>query len=320
MAELQEQLREQQEQLRAAPKKSQWHKAKYHGKSRKEPPGANPAARIQTSSRFAALRESEGSSTDRQTEWGQVRQHEVLRSKTQDESSRQKVFWSGVPLQMAKTMETQNQQTQNKKDKQQQREDAATGEAPTSRKIRRSEDSEDTGATQDSHIVEANTTSQAGSIDRMGAGAGPQVIPLGLRYVKSNFSDAEKAFFAAAALEGTESQTHFVNPGAAMCYCRPICDKTLNPGGLTKNAARHFLRMRNTPHREYVVTMGETTKKQIHIKTGNIAAQRAGAEPPSGPQAMDWQTRKTGKKLRAPRKKDQNQRQEKKGQATILQK
>ena len=79
-------------------------------------------------------------------------------------------------------------------------------------------------------------------------------IPLTLGYGKSNFSHAGPAFFVAAAVEGRLGRTHFTNPDPEMCYRFPVSDETLNPGGLTKNATRHFLRMRNTPNRGHIIT------------------------------------------------------------------
>ena len=70
VAELQKQLRGQQNRLQAAQQESKWHKATHRGKSRKDTHKVNLTARIQTTNRFAALQESEGSSADQNAEWG----------------------------------------------------------------------------------------------------------------------------------------------------------------------------------------------------------------------------------------------------------
>ena len=108
----------------------------------------------------------------------------------------------------------------------------------------------------------------------------PEKIDLVLKYGKSNFPEAERAYFAAAAVEGGVSQTHFVNPEAEVCYRCPLCDKTLKPGGLAKNVIWRFLRLRNTPYTEYIIKTNDKSHKAIRAKTTNIATQRAGAEPP----------------------------------------
>ena len=120
-----------------------------------------------------------------------------------------------------------------------------------------------------------------------GTAGNPQQIPLQLKWVKSYFSAEEKDFFAAAAMEGEISQTHYTNPEADMCYRCPICAKVINPSPLSKHTARHFLRMRNTPNCEYLVTLQEDPKKQIRIRTGGNMARRNGADPPPLSQIQD---------------------------------
>ena len=120
-----------------------------------------------------------------------------------------------------------------------------------------------------------------------GTAGNPQQIPLQLKWVKSYFSAEEKDFFVAAAMEGKISQTHYANPEADICYRCPICAKVINPSPLSKHTARHFLRMRNTPNCEYVVTLQEDPKKQIRIRTGGNMARRGGADPPPLSQIQD---------------------------------
>ena len=114
-----------------------------------------------------------------------------------------------------------------------------------------------------------------------------QQIPLQLKWVKSYFSDEEKDFFIAAATEGKVSQTYYTNPDAETCYRCPICARALNPSGLSKHTSRHFLRMRNTPNRECIVTLHEEPRKQIRFRTGENVARRSGADPPPSPQILD---------------------------------
>ena len=113
-----------------------------------------------------------------------------------------------------------------------------------------------------------------------GTKGSPQIIRLQLHWVKSHFSEEEKDFFSAAAIEGKVSQTHYTNPDADMCFRCPICAKLRNPTGLTKHTSRHFLRMHNTPNREYRVILHEEPWKEIKIKTGGNTARRSGADPP----------------------------------------
>ena len=132
----------------------------------------------------------------------------------------------------------------------------------------------------------------------------------------ARFSESEKAYFAAAAVEGRVSQTHFVNPDAEMCYRCPICDKTLNPGGIAKNATRHFLRLRNIPHREYVIRLSETNMKTITIHTTDIATQRAGAEPPQSQTKLDAEEKRSVEEKEQGKQQQKKARKKKTGQKT----
>ena len=109
---------------------------------------------------------------------------------------------------------------------------------------------------------------------------GVQIIPLHLRRAAPYFSEEEKEYFAAAAMEGKVSQAHYTNPDADICYRCPLCAKVLNPIGLAKHTATHFLRMHNAPNKEYLVTLHEDPQRQIRIKTGGVMSQRSGADPP----------------------------------------
>ena len=80
-------------------------------------------------------------------------------------------------------------------------------------------------------------------------------------------------------MEGKVSQAHYTNPDADVCYRCPLCAKVLNPIGLAKHTATHFLRMHNAPNKEYLVTPHEDPQRQIRIKTGGVMAQRSGADP-----------------------------------------
>ena len=283
VVELQNQLREQQEQLQVAHQENEWRKVTSRRKSRKDTHEESPTAIIQTTNRFAALRDNEGSSTDQRAKKGES----PVQTEDQKKPRGQKVFWSGAQPQIIQATEKPRQHMQTKKGRPTSKGQAEITDAYAQPKNHEPSEYEELGTTQDSQKMDIITPSQTEPQGKICEGKGPQIVPLSLKYVKSNFSEAERAFFAAAALEGKVSQTHFVNPEATMCHRRPICDKTLNPGGLTKNTVRHFLRMHNTPYREYVVTIDESTNRKIHIKTGNIAAQRAGAEPPSGLQTME---------------------------------
>ena len=106
------------------------------------------------------------------------------------------------------------------------------------------------------------------------------VIQLQLRCTKSYFSEEEKEYFTAAALEGKIGQTHYTHPEVEMCYRCPLCDKVINPDGLARHTARHLLMLHNVPNREYVVTLQEDANRKISVKTGNTAARRSGADPP----------------------------------------
>ena len=72
-----------------------------------------------------------------------------------------------------------------------------------------------------------------------------------------------------------------------MCYRCPLRAKVLNPTGLSKHTARHFLRMHGTPNREYIVTLYEEPLKQIRIRTGGNMERRSGADPPTKQQIQD---------------------------------
>ena len=112
-----------------------------------------------------------------------------------------------------------------------------------------------------------------------------------MKYERADFSEAEKAYFMAAAIDRRISQTHYAGPDAETCYRCPICDKTINSNGMARNAMRHFLRPRDTPNCEYIMKLNESTNKTISFVTANIAAQRAGAVPPSQ-QRSEEQTEK----------------------------
>ena len=112
-----------------------------------------------------------------------------------------------------------------------------------------------------------------------GAQEGVQVITLHLQRMEACFSEEEKEYFLAAALGGRVSQAHYANPDAEMCYRRPSLSTILNPDGLGRHTARHFLRMRNSLNREFLVALREDPQKQIGIKTGGITARRSGADP-----------------------------------------
>ena len=91
----------------------------------------------------------------------------------------------------------------------------------------------------------------------------------------------------AAAIEGKIGQTHYTNPDADTCYRCPLCARVLNPNGLERHTVRHFLRMHNTPNREYIVTLHEEPWKQVSIPTGGNMARRSGADPPPIAQIQD---------------------------------
>ena len=132
-----------------------------------------------------------------------------------------------------------------------------------------------------------------------GTQEGVQTIPLHLRKAAPYFSEEEKEYFAAAAMEGKVSQAHYTNPDADVCYRCPLCAKVLNPIGLAKHTATHFLRMHNTPNKEYLVTLHEDPQRQIRIKTGGVMSQRSGADPPplsliQEYEDAEWQGKKDG--------------------------
>ena len=93
----------------------------------------------------------------------------------------------------------------------------------------------------------------------------PSVIPLQLKCAKPHFSEKEKEYFAAAALEGKIGQTYFTHPDVQMCYRCPLCDKVLNPDSIARRAARHFLTQRNIPNRKYVATLHDAENKKVVI-------------------------------------------------------
>ena len=113
-----------------------------------------------------------------------------------------------------------------------------------------------------------------------GVAGNPQKIKLQLVHTVSYFSEEEKDFFMAAAIEGEIGQTHYTNPDADTCYRCPLCARVLNPNGLERHTVRHFLRMHNTPNREYIATLHEEPWKQISFQTGGNTARRNGADPP----------------------------------------
>ena len=119
-------------------------------------------------------------------------------------------------------------------------------------------------------------------LQQTGAKENPAIVPLQLKCAGPHFSAEEREFFETAALEGEIGQTHYTHVDAELCYRCPLRDRVLNPNGLARHTSRHFLMLHKTQHREYVVTLVEGTQKQIRIKTGDNAACRSGADPPSG--------------------------------------
>ena len=91
---------------------------------------------------------------------------------------------------------------------------------------------------------------------------GIQIINLRLQKAPPCFSEEEKEYCMAAALEGSVSQTHYTHPDSSVCYRCPLCAKLLNPTGLAKYTSRHFLRMHDIPNREYRVMIYEDPPKK----------------------------------------------------------
>ena len=91
------------------------------------------------------------------------------------------------------------------------------------------------------------------------------MIRLHLRRTEAHFSEEEREYFFAAAIEGRISQTHYTHPDVQMCYRCPLRDKVLNPVGLGRHTTRHFPAQHNVPNREYIVTLNEEANKKVTI-------------------------------------------------------
>ena len=128
---------------------------------------------------------------------------------------------------------------------------------------------------------------------------GVQIINLRLQKAPPCFSEEEKEYCAAAALEGSVSQTHYTHPDSSVCYRCPLCAKLLNPMGLAKHTSRHFLRMHGIPNREYRVMIYEDPPKQISITTGGVMTRRSGAEPPSQALIQEYEGAEHSQELKA---------------------